>query len=360
MKKHKTNTHARLLSGNTQRFKGIAGYTLIELMIAMVLGLFLMVGVFQLNASNKKTSRLQDSLTETQKNGRFSIDTISYAIKTAGYSGFYLDLSSGVENILNTPTDVSWDVSKPLSGYNNVNNADTYGGVTGFVQGTDVLLLKGMSQKSVPVLSHAAQDTLVVATDNAFAAGDILVVSDLDQASVFQVSTAAIAGSQTTLGIVTGGATPGNMANLANNYNVQAEVGKLETRMFYIKNGLNGRPSLFKTTLFNNSGVAQLQEIELASNISNLQVVYSLDTNGDKVIDAKQNAASIVDWNQVIGATIALLVESNNDNVMPEKTSFSFDEAQATFTRDATASATADRRLKRVFRAYIPLRNRVL
>ncbi len=128
-----------------QLLRSSSGFTLIELLIAMALGLFLMVGVFQLNASNKQTSRLQESLGQTQKNGRFSIDAISYAIKTAGYSGFYKDLSAGVENVLNTPNVVTWDVSIPVSGYNNVNTSDVLAGVTGFVQGTDVLLLKGMS-----------------------------------------------------------------------------------------------------------------------------------------------------------------------------------------------------------------------
>jgi len=89
-------------------------------------------------------------------------------------------------------------------------------------------------------------------------------------------------------------------------------------------------------------------------------VVYSLDTNGDQLIDAKQNAAAVTDWNQVIGVNIALLANSVHDNVTPEKSSFSFDENLASFVKDATPAANADRRLKRVFRAYIPLRNRIL
>lgn len=337
-----------------------SGYTLIELMIAMVLGLFLMVGVFQLNASNKKTSRIQESLAETQKNGRFSIDAISYAIKTAGYSGFYKDLSVGVENVLNNPADIMLDASVPVSGYNNVNSADTYAGVTGFIQGSDILLLKRMGPETRAVISHATQDTLVVDSANAFAPGEIVVVSDLDQASIFQINTSATSGTQTTLKMTTGGTTPGNSVIISNNYDTTAELGKLETEMFYIKNGQNGRPALYKASLFNNSGVAQLQETELTSDIRDLQVVYSLDTNNDQVIDAKQNAAGVTNWNQVIGVNIAILADSMNDNVVPEKTSFSFDEAQVTFKKDAVAAADADKRLKRVFRAYIPLRNRVL
>lgn len=339
-----------------------SGYTLIELMVAMVIGLFLMAGVFQLNLSNQKTSRLQDSMTQTQKNGRFAIDALSYAIKTAGYSGFYKDLSSGVDNVLNNPADEIWDISKPVSGYNNINNTDVIGGVTGFVDGTDILLFKSMSQNTVSVLANAAADNLVVDTANAFAIGDIVVISDIDQASLFQVSKAELiaADTQTKLTLETGGATPGNSTALTNSYNTRAEIGRLETQMFYIKNGQNGTPALFKTTLFNNAGAAQLQEIELSSDVSNMQVSYSVDTNNDTIIDASLDAAAVADWNQVVGINIALIAISHEDNVVPEKTSFSFDSNLVTYTRDAVATANADRRLKRVFRSYLRLRNRVL
>jgi len=347
--------HTSILSIRTS-----SGYTLIELLVAMTLGLFLMTGVFQLNSSNQKTSRLQDSVAQTQKNGRFAIDSIAYAVKTAGYSGYYKDLSAGVENVLNTPADIMLDASVPVSGFNNINSTDNIAGVTGFIQGTDVLLLKSMNQSTVPVLANPATDQLNVDTAGAFSDGDILVVSDLDQASVFQVNTATTVGTQTNLTLVAGGTTPGNATLLANSYTTQAEVGKLDTQMFYIKNGQNGTPSLFKTTLFNNLGVAQLQEIELTSDIKNMQILYSVDTNNDNIVDLNQDASAVVNWNQVIGINVALLATSNKDNVMPEKSSFTFDTNLVTFNRDAVAAAGADRRLKRVFRSYMRLRNRVL
>lgn len=336
------------------------GYTLIELMVAMAIGLLLMTGVFTLNQSNQKTTLIQQSLAQTQKNGRFAIDSLSYAIKTAGYASFYKDLSVGVESLLNNPADIMLDASVPIRGYSDINSSDDIAGVTGFIQGSDVLILKSMSQTTYPVASNLATNTLIIDAVNVFATGDIVIVSDIDQASLFQVNAANTVGAQTTLTLVTGGTTPGNLVLLGNSYDTQAELGKLETQMFYIKNGQNGKPSLFKTVLFNNLGVAQLQEIELASDIKNMQISYSVDMNNDNVVDNSLDASAVTDWSQVIGVNVALLATSNKDNVVPDKNSFSFDNNLVTFSKDAVAATGADRCLKRVFRSYVPVRNRIL
>jgi len=337
-----------------------SGYTLVELMVAMALGLFLMMGVFQLNQANQKSSRLQDSLAQTQKNGRFAIDSISYAIKTAGYSGFYKDLSTGVDNALKNPTSSSWDVATPVEGFNNVSNGDNIAGITGFFPGTDVLLLKGMSQDNFRVIANASTSNMVVASPSAFATGEIVVVSDIDQASVFQISNATSDTVQTTLTLDTAGNTPGNAALLGSIYDPKAEIGKLKVQMLHIKNGQNGSPALFTTSLVNASGDIQLQEAELVSDVGDMQISYSVDSNNDSIVDTTQEAHNVTNWNQVIGINIAILATSNNDNVLPEKTSYSFDNNLVTFKRDAVATASADRRLKRSFTVYMPLRNRVL
>ncbi len=334
-----------------------SGYTMVELLVSMFLGLFLLTGAYQVSITNKQANRLQTTLLQTQKNGRFAIDNISYAIKTAGYSGFYGNLSSGVENLLNTPTNEKWDISVPTSGFNNVGSSDSISGITGFIPNTDVLLLKGMNSNTVPVISNANSSTLVVASNDAFSAGDAVVVSDVNQASVFQVKTVSSDATTSTLTLDTGGSTPGNSALLSNSFNSEAEIGKYDVQIFYIKNGHNGSPSLFKTALMSTGGALQLQEIELASDIADMQISYGVDNNNDQILDEYKDASTITNWDQLISINVALLASSNVDNILPERTSFSFDADLVTFKRDTVAATGADRRLKRVFRTYVPLRN---
>ena len=341
----------------TTSVKISSGYTLVELLIAMTLGLFLLTGVLQASLANKQANRVQKALEHTQKNGRFAINNLSYAIKTAGYSGFYGSLTSGVENLLNTPADDKWNISAPVSGFNNVASADSIIGISGFTPNTDVLLLKGMSGNVVPVITNADSGTLVAATDSAFSAGDIIVVSDADQASVFQANNININAGTTTLTLVEGAGNPGNSALLNNSFNSVAEISKYDVQMFYIKPGRNGSPALFKAILINAGGAIQFQENELATDVRNMQIMYGIDTNNDQVMDVYEDASAVADWSQLVSINIALLANSTKDNVVPEKNSFSFNTDLVTFVRDGSASAEADKRLKRVFRTYLPLRN---
>lgn len=334
-----------------------SGYTLVELLIAMTLGVFLLAGVFQINQANQKGKYLQESIEQTQKNGRFAIDNISYAVKTAGYSGFYGSLSTGVENLLNTPADIKWDISRPITGYNNVSGGDNIMGITGFIPNTDVLLLKGMNGNVSSVVTNANSSTLVAATNSAFTTGDIVVVTDPDQASLFQVSSINVNATTSTLTLAAGAGGPGNSALLKNSFNSVAEIGKYDIQMFYIKNGRNGSPALFKAILWNNGGAIQLQENELASDIRNMQINYGIDTNNNQKINIYEDASAVANWRQLVSINIVLLANSDKNNILPSKSSFHFDSNLITFVEDSQAATLADRRLKRVFRTYLPLRN---
>lgn len=61
------------------------GFTLIELMIAMLLGLILIGGAISVFISTKQGYRLQNGLTLTQATGRATLEFLSREIRMAGY-----------------------------------------------------------------------------------------------------------------------------------------------------------------------------------------------------------------------------------------------------------------------------------
>ena len=63
------------------------GLTLVELMIAMLLGLFLLGGLLQIFISSKQTNRMQEGLSRLQENGRFAMDFMTRDIRLAGFMG---------------------------------------------------------------------------------------------------------------------------------------------------------------------------------------------------------------------------------------------------------------------------------
>lgn len=71
----------------SQIIKRQKGLNLIELMIAMVLGLMLTAVVLQFYLSNKATSQTQTGMSEMQENARFVLNMMSEDIQKAGYTG---------------------------------------------------------------------------------------------------------------------------------------------------------------------------------------------------------------------------------------------------------------------------------
>ncbi len=65
--------------------RGSSGFSLIELMIAMVLGLLVAEGIYLLFASNSRANAVQLALSRLQENGRIAIDTIAADLRLAGH-----------------------------------------------------------------------------------------------------------------------------------------------------------------------------------------------------------------------------------------------------------------------------------
>lgn len=336
------------------------GYTLVELMVASALGLFIMAGTITFYASNKNSMSLQNSISEVQKNGRFLIDRLSTKIQNAGYSGFYAALSSGLENTLGSPTDSRWNLAFPVYGFDNV--TATQAGISTIIVNTDVLLLKSMTT-IVGLVSTSSAGAMSVNSNSGFSVGDIVIVTDQDRASIFQamlVDTTTVGQSDLTISV---GAAPlpGNTATLGNIFDTDAQAGKLESLIYFLSIGSNGRAALFEGRLLRSGSFAPVFSTkELISDVENMQIVYGLDTNDDENIDSYGTASSITtnnQWSMVRNVGITLLLSSSDDNISPDANSYSYSSVRHTFTKDNIAATGSDRRLRRVFTMHVATPN---
>jgi len=64
-----------------------AGVTLVEIMIAITVGLILSAGLIQIFTSSKQAYKMQDSLGLLQENGRFALNTLTRAAHMADHWG---------------------------------------------------------------------------------------------------------------------------------------------------------------------------------------------------------------------------------------------------------------------------------
>ncbi len=61
------------------------GMTLVEILIALLLGAFLIGGVLEIFSSSKQTSKMQENLSRIQENARFAMNSITRDVRQAGY-----------------------------------------------------------------------------------------------------------------------------------------------------------------------------------------------------------------------------------------------------------------------------------
>jgi type IV pilus assembly protein PilW len=65
----------------------MSGLTLIELMVALAIGAFLMIGAVTVFMQSRTTFRLNDTLSRLQENGRFALEVLEPDIRMANYFG---------------------------------------------------------------------------------------------------------------------------------------------------------------------------------------------------------------------------------------------------------------------------------
>ncbi|WP_333608886.1 PilW family protein [Arsukibacterium sp.] len=149
------------------------GFTLVELMIAMVLGLMLLGGVIGIFLSNQTTSRVNNELASLQSSARLAFQLMSQDIRSAGFAG--CNNSGRVVSVINgAPLWSQWR-----------------GGLEGYAVGTngvsESLRLMYGAGETASVRNHVPP-VLTLNEASALRVGDIAMLCDDTLSSVFQVS----------------------------------------------------------------------------------------------------------------------------------------------------------------------------
>lgn len=354
--------------------------TLVELLIAMVLGLVLMAGVMQVFVSNRAAYSFNEGLSRLQENGRFATDALSFHGRMAGYLGCLSDIS--IVNNLGTGNPLAFDFGQSLFGYEAVgtNPGDTFAAgavnpansadatdwsgslpaalVGDVLPGSDVLIVRNMTPQSHTLLSpfSDADKVYVDAAVANYTLGGIGVVSDCQKASVFQITGISSETSGISLSHATGTYTPANVLatwDTDQQYAAGAEMRRAETWIYYVgaRNG-NGPPVLFQQSLQQNGAVVELVAEELVEGVDTMQVLYGVDSDGDAAVDAYTTANSVADWGEVVSLRIGLLMRA------PDEYGAEFD-TQTYDVNETQFNPDDDRRVREVFTTTVAIRNRL-
>lgn len=311
-----------------------SGFSLVELMIALLLGLLLMSGIIAVYLEGKNNFVQDEAISRVQENGRFALRLLTREIAMGGFYGGATEPTAITAPAVADCQTWLLDPDQVIETYNNADGDETTAFnscFTAAITGVDTDILTVRRASDQPVILHGNFQNGLTAltatqyylhTDNSgLGLSEIKVGSDLSPS----ISTLLAPGST-------------------------ADVWGYVGRIYYIGTE-NDIPSLCTRT------AQDTDQACLVSGVESLQLELGVDTSGDGIPDefvsgAVKSGAGGVDVATVVSMRIHLLVRS----LAPVR---NFAAQSRTWALGDQTLTTDDQYYRRVFTATVPRNNQV-
>ena len=350
-----------------------AGFSLIELMVAMTIGLVLLGAVSSIYIAQSGMSKSAVAQASIQNAENAIAALVTPTIRSTGFNGcsnFTRSLSNlnvgGPPPLGNLSTSGAFLAGYDANGtagtgsaltitQNNASNGASASGWTPSLDttlvgsistGSDVLVLLGAAPLSSTVGVTAiptAGSTLTVQDATGLTVGQLGMVSDCLKASIFQITN--IAGNT-----LTHSAAAGVAANAADslgvNYPPASQFIPLQQTAFFVGQGQGNQSTLMRATYA--SGAWTIAP--LVPGVDSMQVLYGTGTGG--IVTQYVSANAVVDWTAVYTVRLGFLIQGQTGSAA--NTSTASRQFQVLGT---TITVPSDGRLRHVYEMNINLRN---
>lgn len=359
------------------------GFSLIEIMIALVIGIVLLSGAVSIFISNNHVYRLESELSRMQESGRFLIEVISKEIRMAGFSGCSSRGTIDVHTMTKTPPPVDFSGDNAVFGFDD-SGADTWDPVLtdnlkitvydidgdstrDIVSNTDVINI----QRADTCGASLADDFDTTQSANLKVNGDntcgftqygTVMITDCVSAEIFTIQnnpgTDISADKQT----LTHSANLNNGNFIQTAFGPDSQIFKMRSNTFFVAVGsATDKGGTAKSSLYlsswnpsdNNSDLTSddYSILELADGVEDMQILYGEDTGGgNEYADTYVDASAVADWSNIRSVRVSLLLRSEDDITT---------EARPFIFSGADANTSNDKRLRMAFSTTITIRNRL-
>ena len=240
------------------------GMTLVELMVSLAIGSFLMIGAVQVYNQSRQAFTINESIARVQETAQFAMDTIEADLRMASNWGQLSRASSvngrsvpGTPNPLGLPVPgacgATWalDLTQPLVGSNNVYTlpCPPNGGAQ---IGSDIFTIRRTTVAPSPL-----------------------------EAGRLQVQTSRMQGVIFADGLVPGGYDP-----------LTSETHNLVVSSYYVSADstlIPGAPTLRRKMLVRGANGPEIVDQEVAPGVENMQLLFGVDVNQDNSVDRYVN-----------------------------------------------------------------------
>lgn len=351
------------------------GFSLVELMVAIAIGLFVSTAVISVYLVQAQVYKSTASQVAIQNAENAIAALVTPVIRSAGFNG----CSAVTQSLSNLnaggppPLGTIATTASLLFGYDATGTAGSGSALSiaqdnsandisagdwspaldatlaGNVEtGSDVIVVLGAAPDTSPVgvtTIATASNSMTLQTAAGLSAGQIGIVSDCLKASIFQITAIS---ANTITHAAGGGAMTNSSATLAVNYAAGSQFVPLQQTAFYIAHGAGDQSALMRAVYSNGAWAAQ----PLVPGVEAMQVLYGIGANG--IVTQYVAASAVSNWTKVYAIRLGFLVQG-----LPGSGTTSNTASRQFLVLGTIVTVPADGRLRHVYELSINLRNAV-
>ncbi|MBI2786114.1 MAG: PilW family protein [Legionella longbeachae] len=343
------------------------GFSLVELMVATVIGILLSYAVMQVYIAQTQIYKTTNSQALIQSTENAIANLVVPIIRSAGFVGCST-ISTAISNLNGGGSSPLGSInSNPtlIAGYNgsgasltitqnnsaNSNNASSWvppldPSLVGNVEaGSDVLVVLGAVPGSFPISVTAIDSTSNTFTVQSTSgmninAGQFAAISDCVKTSVFMITNITGTSISHTAG-------SGGYENASSVFNVSYQVGAqfipLQQTAFFVGQGQGGQSSLMRATLTGTGWTIA----PLVPGVDVMKVEYGIGNSG--TVSQYVTADAVPSWAQIYSIRLGFLIEGQIASENMSNNQYA--------VLDTAVTVPNDHRLRHVYEVNIALRN---
>lgn len=275
----------------TVSHKSCSGFSLVELMVALLLGTLLTTAVIALFITSNRSYTETERAARLQENARFAMHALKYDLDMVKFFGkvrtFSIedDGSLGVVSNDCTGDAAAYDHSMSMAAVQSSGSGNAYGCITDAEPGTTVLVVKHARPLPLATGSVESSKTYVLANHE--------------------------------VGILYDGADTAPTDKVPDGW-----AWEYQSHVYYIRKDSNPDtpPSLSRKVLQWNGSAMAMQTEDLVSGIEDMRLLFGVDSSSDGSLDsffdaATINASTTYDWDDVGAVQVHLLVRSDEKDL---------------------------------------------
>lgn len=307
-----------------------SGLSLIELMISITIGLFILAGMVSIFASSSQSHQELEKASRQIENGRYSTQMLREDIELAGFFGDYLPISSATWTTPDPCTTILNDMQFAATTPTVPTGIFGYEGGAGLSANCTALLANRRAATDILVLRRVGTEAVVIDSDenNAIDGGAAITAGryylQVSNCADTPAENAFVLGrTSAAFGLhkVKPAGTPPSCKNGG-----LSPIRPYVVRIYYVATCNNctgagdGIPTLKMAELTADAAACSADPavacgnfnvVSVAEGVEDLQLEYGIDTAGsDGAADAYQTATGLADWSSVVAVKAFVLARN--------------------------------------------------